>query len=133
MKRTQIPFTNVFQLSTKKIVSVLFLLATVSIIRSIYGLLGKDDLIDEARTRVEELKREQAELIELQKKVGSPEFVEREARDRLGLAKEGEVVVILPSEDVLKHLAPPLEELEEYPEQDPIWRRWVRMFFTSGV
>lgn len=128
-----IPFTNVFKLSTKKVISVLFLLATLSIVRSIYGLLGKDDAIDEARARVEELKTEQAELIELQKEVNSPEFVEREARDRLGLAKEGEVVVILPSEDVLKDLALPLAELEEYPEEDPIWRRWVKMFFTSGV
>lgn len=128
-----IPFTNVFKLSTKKVISVLFLLATLSIVRSIYGLLGKDDAIDEARARVEELKTEQAELIELQKEVNSPEFVEREARDRLGLGKEGEVVVILPSEDVLKDLAPPLAELEEYPEEDPIWRRWAKMFFTSGV
>lgn len=133
LKDRPIPFTNVFKISTKKVISLLFLLATLSIVRSIYGLLGKDDAIDEARARVEELKREQVELIELQKEVNSAEFVEREARNRLGLAKEGEVVVILPPEDVLKRLAPPIEELEEYFEEDPIWRRWTKMFFTSGV
>ena len=133
LKDRPIPFTNLFQLSTKKVIFVLFLVAILSIIRSIYGLLGKDDAIGEASKRVEELKQEQAELIELQKSVNSPEFVEKEARDRLGLAKEGEVIVILPSADVLKSVAPPQEPLEDYPEQDPIWRRWTKMFFTSGV
>ena len=128
-----IPFTNLFQLSTKKVIFVLFLFAIISIIRSIYSLLGKDDAIDEARMRVEELKTEQAELIELQQTVNSPEFVEREARDRLGLARAGEVIVVLPSEEVLRSIAPPEEQLEDYPEQDPIWRRWVKLFFTSGV
>jgi len=126
-------FTNLLKITTKKVVICLFLVATFSIIRSIYVLLGKSNTIDEARAKVAQLEREQVELIELQKKVNSPEFVEREARDRLGLAKEGEVVVVLPPEDVLRKLAPPEEKEPEYAQENPIWKQWVRMFFWSGV
>lgn len=132
LRETSIPFTNLLQLSTKKVIIILFIIATISIVRSIYGLLGKDNAVREAEKNVEELRQEQAQLIELQKTVNSPEFIEKEARNRLGLVKEGEVVVILPPADVLRSIAPPEQGMENYPEEDPVWRRWSKMFFTNG-
>ncbi|MAG59169.1 hypothetical protein CMO96_00025 [Candidatus Woesebacteria bacterium] len=113
----------------KYITLIVSLFVIVSVARSTIKLLGKDDSIGEAQKRVEELEREQAELLELREQIESEEFVEREARERLGLAKEDEVVVVLPEDDVLRRLAPPDEE-EEFVEEAPIWKRWTKLFFN---
>ncbi len=107
---------------------IVVLAIIISMGRNALGLFDRRDQIKEARERVEELEREQAQLLELKEKVESPEFVEKEAREKLGLAKPGEVVVVLPSEDILRRLAPKIEE-EEFVEALPIWKRWARMFF----
>lgn len=104
----------------------LILIFTIS--RNTFDLAKRGDSIEEAKKRVEELKQEQARLLSLREKVESEEFVEREAREKLGLAKPGEVVVVLPPEETLRRLAPKIEE-NDSPEKLPIWKRWVRMFF----
>lgn len=107
---------------------VMILIIIISMGRNALGLFGRKDQIEEAKQKVRELEREQAQLLELKEKVESQEFVEKEAREKLGLAKPGEVVVVLPSEDILRRLAPKIEE-EEFIEALPIWKRWSRMFF----
>lgn len=114
--------------SASLIVSIVLI---VAIGKNVWNLAGKPDALEEARQRLLQLEKEQAELLELKERVESEEFIEREAREKLGLAKEGEVVVVLPPEDVLRRLAPKIEE-EESPEKLPIWKRWVRMFFGYG-
>lgn len=57
----------------------------------------------------------------------SPNFIEREVRNKLGLAREGEAVVVLPDSDTLKKLAPQIPtQTETLP--DPIWRKWLKLF-----
>ncbi|MDO8503936.1 MAG: septum formation initiator family protein [bacterium] len=107
---------------------IVALIIIISMGRNALGLFGRKDQIKEARERVRELEGEQAQILELKEKVESPEFIEREAREKLGLAKSGEVVVVLPSEDILRRLAPKIEE-EEFVEALPIWKRWAMMFF----
>lgn len=110
------------------IVLIVSLFLIFSISRSILGLLQKGKTLDEAKERVDALEEEQAKLLEMREVVESEEFVEREAREKLGLAKPGEVIVILPSDDILRKFAPKFEE-EEFVEERPIWERWARMFF----
>lgn len=107
---------------------IVSLLVILSMARSTLGLLTRGEALEGARERVEGLRQEQAQLLELRERVESEEFVEREAREKLGLAKEGEVVVVLPEEEILRRLAPDLEE-NDFLEELPIWKRWVRMFF----
>ena len=104
----------------------------VSMGRSTIGFLGKTGTIDEAQKKVEELEKEQALLLEVKEEVDSLEFVEKEARERLGLAKPGEVVLILPSDEVLAKLAPEIED-ELKVEELPIYMRWLRLFFGLQV
>lgn len=104
----------------------LFLVAAAA--RNTLGLLRRGDQIKEAEEKVRELEEEQARLLEVKEGVESEEFIEREAREKLGLAKPGETVVVLPPEDVLLRLAPKIEE-ETFIESLPIWKRWARMFF----
>lgn len=116
----------------KKYIKYLALIVTLfvifSVVRTTVGLLGKGDTLEEARKEIAALEKEQAELLGLREKVESDEFVEKEARNRLGLAKSGEKIVVLPPKEVLIKFAPAPEK-EEFVEEFPIWKRWVGMFF----
>lgn len=65
--------------------------------------------------------REELEIVE------SEDYAEKQLRDKLGLSKEGEIVVILPDDEVLKKLAPEVET-EEESLPDPNWKRWLELF-----
>jgi len=54
-------------------------------------------------------------------------YIEKQLRDKLGYAKEGEIVVILPEDDVLRKLAPE-EKKEEETLPDPNWKKWMKVF-----
>lgn len=112
----------------RPVLLIVSLLVILSMARGTLGLLTRGEAIEEAQEKVESLREEQARLLELKERVETEEFVEKEAREKLGLAKPGEVVVVLPEEEILARLAPDLEE-EDFLEELPIWKRWVRMFF----
>lgn len=64
------------------------------------------------------------QLVQTQK----PDFIEKEVRDKLGLGKEGEAIVVLPDADTLRKLAPEAQvEADTLP--DPNWKKWERLFF----
>jgi cell division protein FtsB len=77
--------------------------------------MGKEQI------KLENLKRENQELKEKLEFVQTPEFMEKEARDRLGLVQEGEAVVIMP-EKITDVQANNQEEL-------PNWKKWWQLFF----
>lgn len=58
----------------------------------------------------------------------SSQFVDKQLRDKLGFAKEGEVVIVLPEQNELKKLAPPKIIEEEYVPQAN-WEKWKKLFF----
>ncbi len=43
------------------------------------------------------------------------------------MAKEGEIIIVLPDEEILGTLAPNLEE-EEEALPDPNWKKWLKLF-----
>lgn len=83
--------------------------------------------IEKDRERVEDLKREKEELQKELEKVQSEEFMEKQLRDKLGMAKEGEIVVILPDAEEVKKFAPRIDEEEEI-LPDPNWKKWAKLF-----
>lgn len=116
----------------RKYIKYLLILGLLAVIfsmgRTVVGLLEKGEALNEVRSEVEKLKKEQEELLRKKEQVQNDEFIEKEAREKLGLAKEDETVVVLPKEEILKRLAPKPEE-ESTNKPLPIWRRWVEMFF----
>ncbi len=74
------------------------------------------------------LKKENEELQKRLTETQSPVYIERELRDKLGLAKRGEVVVVLPDAEILKRLAPKSSEEEDF-LPDPTWKKWAKLFF----
>lgn len=67
---------------------------------------------------------------ELQNKVlmtQNGDYIEREIRNKLGLVKEGEAIVVLPDPDVLRQIAPKIMADQDV-LPDPNWRKWLGLF-----
>ena len=86
-----------------------------------------DDLIKKTATKLEKIDEENKKLAEQAELIQSEEFMEKQLRDNLGLAKEGEIVLVLPEADILRKLAPVVPKDEEEPLK-PNWRKWMDLF-----
>jgi len=106
---------------------VVFLVLSISLIRNIIKISQAGKRIDQENLKVENLKEENIELKKRLEEVQSEEYIEKELRDKLGLAKEGETILVLPEEDIVRSLAPELTE-EEETLPDPNWKKWARLF-----
>ncbi len=99
----------------------------VSLIRNVLRINQANKEILEAEERVDEAIAENNELKAKVEELRSSEFQEVQLRDKLDLAKEGEIVVVLPDEEILRKLAPKRIE-EENILPDPNWKRWAQLF-----
>ena len=108
------------------IVIVVSIVMVINLSRSIWDLWRRRDVLGE---RQEVLRRTQEENKRLQSELeyaGSGEFIEQEARNRLGLGREGETVVMLPKSQITN---PNNQTKQEKEEKFPNWKRWWRLFF----
>jgi cell division protein FtsB len=83
--------------------------------------------IEKEKEKVEKIKKENEELQKDLEFVQSGEYIEKQLRENLGMAKEDEVVVILPEEEIVKKFAPRIDEEEEIP-LEPNWKKWMQLF-----
>lgn len=103
----------------------LFLL---SLIRNISKIADAEKRISKAQERVEKLRKENEETERRLAEVKGEEYIEKQLRDKLGLAKEGEIVVVLPDEETLRKIAPGIAEEEDI-LPDPTWKKWLKLFY----
>jgi len=106
----------------------LSLLMLISLVRNTLKAFEAKKRIEKVEDRAVKLRQENEKLAEKLKEVKSEEFIEKQLRDKLGLAKEGEIVIVLPDEEILRKLAPTKEE-EEETLPDPNWKKWLKLFY----
>lgn len=99
----------------------------ISLVQQIFSLWRAEERIKIAQKKVEEAREENEDLAEELKYVQSEEFVEKEARDKLGMGKEGETIVVLSQDLIEKEVAKVKKEQEE-PEKIPNWQQWKEVF-----
>lgn len=97
----------------------------INLTRDISRLLRAKDSVALVEKKVEKLQEEQGRLLELKEYYSSPEFIEKEAREKLGMAKPGETIIILPTN--LPQVLGRSEDREE--PTIPNWRKWWELFF----
>jgi len=113
--------------SNYALIFISFLLLA-SLARNILRGRQANESIRTAEERVEKLDQESQNLSEKIEFLRSDEYTESQFRDKLGLAKEGEIIVVLPDDEILRKLAPKrVEEEETLP--DPNWKKWYKLFF----
>ena len=103
-------------------------LLLLSFVRNITKISDARKRIEKAESRVEKLGKENEEMERKLAEVKGEEYIEKQLRNNLGLAKEGEIVVVLPDEEILRKIAPSVPEEEDI-LPDPIWKKWLKLFF----
>lgn len=104
-------------------VLVILLIIGIGIIRSVYSLSQKRGIVTQRQQVLSRLIAKNKQLQEELKEATSPAFVEQQARDKLGLVREGETVVIMDKSQNSE--LRPQENLKELPS----WKQWWRLFF----
>lgn len=91
--------------------------------RNVVRLYQAGNRVKEAQKQLEGAKAKNEQLTKRLAEVNSPEFVEREAREKLGYGKEGEVMVILPDQDQKGR-----SSFAKATEDLPNWKRWWDLY-----
>ena len=102
-------------------------LLVLSLVRDITKINEVKKRVERAEEKVEKLKTGNKILEEELKKIQQSEYLEKQLRDKLGLAKEGETVVILPDPETLKKLVPEIPDEKDY-LPDPPYVKWLKLF-----
>jgi cell division protein FtsB len=112
----------------KKIVLAFIFIFTLwlifSVARQVYSLFKAGERVSQAEQKLSQLKLEEESLRKELTFRESEEFIEKEARDKLGLAKEGETIAILPKK--LQEEPQP----KETPQVSNLSRWFQRLFGT---
>lgn len=114
-----------------KMMTVLLIIAVILFIVSLVQTSIKIRKINrEVQSRENQLERVRKEEEELKRKyeeITSNEYMERQLRNQLNLAKDNEIILILPEDDVLRKLVP--QDIEEkFDDIRPNWRKWADLF-----
>lgn len=106
---------------------LVIVLLIVSLARNITKTIDVQKRIEKKEKDIQKLEDRNQDLKEELRILTSDEYTEKQLRDKLGLAKEGEYVIVLPDEEVLKNLIPEKERnVERLP--DPTWKKWLNLF-----
>ncbi len=113
-----------------------FYASIVFIFMIFYTLYKNISRLEKAKSRVErvqqdvdKLKVENQKLEDKIKYAESEEYVEKQIRDKLGRAKEGEIVLILPDPEIVKKYAPKLEDTTATEPTKKNWEKWLELFW----
>ena len=104
---------------------IIFLFSTIKNIGRVSNIRKQ---VAYEKERVEKMRAENIKLEEQIAEANSSAYIEKQIRDKLGLAKNGEVVVILPDNEIVKSLAPLLVDVENS-LPDSNWVKWKKLFF----
>lgn len=105
------------------VIGVISLFLSFGLARSVVNHWQKRTIVSD---RQEALRREQArnqELTESLKSATSAAFIEKTAREKLGLIKEGDTVVLMTNDNTY------MTNNANTPESAPNWKKWWGLFF----
>lgn len=101
------------------------IIIAVNSIGNILKLSAAGSRLTEADQILAEKMAENTTLKARLEEVKSDEFVEREARNKLGMVREGETLVVLPQ------VEPDMPLTEATEGQDSNWKRWWKLYFGN--
>ena len=106
------------------IIVIVSIVSIISLTQSTWDLWKRRDIVGVRKQTLEGIKKKNAELKSQLETVKSPFFIEREAREKLGMAKEGETIILLGSSSN----GSPMTNHNTTPET-PNWKQWWQLFF----
>jgi cell division protein FtsB len=106
---------------------VLVFLLLASTVRNIGRVGSINKAVQMEKDKVAKMKQENANLEAQIAQTQGSAFIEKQIRDKLGLARQGEAIVVLPDIEILRKLAPQIP-VEENTLPDPNWKKWMKLF-----
>ena len=103
------------------------ILLSISLVRNILIISSANKKIQNLKNEISDIQIKNNSLKLQLQKVSKEEYLEQQARDKLGLVKEGETVVVLPDQEILRQFSPKIPE-EEVTLPDPTWKKWMKLF-----
>lgn len=103
------------------LIAVLGLALAVRTGSNVWTLYTSGNRLKETRQELVSAKTRNEELTLKLAEVKSPEYIEREAREKLGYGKEGEVILIMP--EVIEQ-----SSFARATEDKPNWRKWWDLY-----
>ena len=95
-----------------------------SLARNLYTTYQNSKILTDAQIKLSQLTAQNTQLSQEINQASTPDYVIKEARDKLGLVKSGEVVVVVPRQVATLAAATPSAQPSR-----PIWRQWLSLFF----
>lgn len=102
------------------------LVVAYNLLTQIMGAAKYGERLSQAAETLYELEIKNKELKKKLSDIQSPEFIEKEARNKLGLSKKGETVVVI-TEEKIKQILGASGSAQEV--RLPNWLGWFRVFF----
>ena len=99
----------------------ILIMAIVNLSQRTADLVNRAKKWQEEKENLAKIEKENEELKAYLDYVESDSFLEKEARDSLGMSKEGEMMVVLPQKVEVDKKA--------VFSPSPIWRQWWELFF----
>ena len=106
---------------------ILAFLLLISTVKNIQKVADINSAVRTEKAKVEKMQEENAQLAAQIAQTQGDAYIEKQIRDKLGLAKPGEAIVVLPDADILRQLAPQIP-VEENTLPDPNWKKWMKLF-----
>lgn len=103
------------------IIVIVLLLIINDLSRSIYDIWQKKDFVTKAEKELNFQKQENNRLKSELSYAQTPEFIEKEARNKLFMVKKGEQKILIPKESK--------DQEEAKKESLPNWKQWWNLFF----
>jgi len=121
------------------IIIAISLFVIASLARSVVDLWQRRSIVEQEKKRLSALEKKHEELTKKLEMVQTPMFIEKEARERLGMAKEGETIILMNNASRTESVEGSLpEQAQSHPigmqsgeslQQIPYWKRWWMTFF----
>lgn len=106
---------------------ILIVILLVSTIKNIERVISIRKQVNTEKMKVDKMQADNAKLQAQIAEAQSQNFIDKQIRNKLGLTKVGEVMVVLPDESVVRSLAPQ-ESTDEEALPDPNWVKWKKLF-----
>ena len=103
------------------IIVVILLFIINNLVNSVFNIWQKKDFVTQSQKELDFQKQENQRLKSALSYSQTQEFIEREARDKLFMVKEGEQKVLIPQESE--------NSQEILKDNDPNWKKWWNLFF----
>ena len=88
---------------------------------NIWQLYKSGEQVRLAESQVQQAEAENQSLKQKLAQIDNPEFIEKEAREKLGMAKEGETILILPTQNKV-------DSGQLTVDSDPSWKQWWDLY-----